>query len=147
LAAPLVARRTALPEPQAFSADWIREVSSALSLGMASAATVSAAWSVLHAAGIVGSGGRLPSPAPHALGSTDVVDAVPELALEVAPAVVDPEEPPLLPGTEPSDDDDGPLDDVAELLPSVVPAVSRPPAPHAAQTTAQASVPIPDPNQ
>jgi hypothetical protein len=83
-------------------------VSIALSLGTPPLATVSVACSVVHAGGIVGSAGKLVSPAPHAFGSTAVLEVA--LALEVDVALVaeplEPEAPPLLPLAALSDVDD-----------------------------------------
>lgn len=63
---PLATSFTALPDPQEFSAAWIRDVSMVVSLATALVATARVAVSVVQAAGMVGSAGRFASPAPHA---------------------------------------------------------------------------------
>src|SRR5579862_7960082 len=98
---PLATRRTACPEAQALSADWMRDVSMVLSLGTPSVATARLAVSVVQAGGMVGCAGRFESPAPHALGSVDV-DVAPLL---VVPCEVD-EVPLALPLPERADEPD-----------------------------------------
>src|SRR3569832_403699 len=63
---PLAASFTALPASQPFRAVWIAAVSRAVSAGTPFAATACVAVTGAHAAGIVGSGGSVLSPAPQA---------------------------------------------------------------------------------
>jgi hypothetical protein len=122
-------------------------VSIVLSLGTPPLATVRVACSVVHAAGIVGSGGKLLSPAPHAFGSTEVLDVVLALAVDVALLVepLEPDAPPLLPLAALPDDDVRSLADVVAEPLAPLSFASLPPDPQAPQAIAQASAPNVDP--
>jgi hypothetical protein len=121
-------------------------VSIAPSLGTPPLATVRLACSVVHAGGIVGSAGKLLSPAPHAFGSTEVLVVALPLVVDVALVAdpLDPEVPPLFPPAVLADDDVRMLDVVEEPLPPMSFA-SLPAAPHAPHAIAQASAPTLDP--
>jgi hypothetical protein len=100
-----------------------------LSLGTPPLATARLAWSVVHAAGIVGSAGRFVSPAPH-----PVVTVVPEPVVVLDPLDDDPGVPDAVPDPldpfvdEPCDDEVPlPLDPLLPLLP-LEPAFDPPPA-------------------
>jgi hypothetical protein len=66
----------------------MRDVSIVLSLGTPPPETARLAWSVVHAAGIVGSAGRFESPAPQA--PPVPVEVAPVLVVDVLPVLVEP---------------------------------------------------------